>query len=49
MSSACIHAMCVYGESREIAARRTPAAVNSSPLSRRSAISSVQVEDQSKR
>ena len=48
-SSACIHATCVHGESREIAYGCTPAARNSSLLSRRSSISFVQVDDQSKR
>src|SRR5215213_1856827 len=48
-SSACIHAMCVHGESREIPAACTPACSNSVLLSRRSSISLVQVADQSKR
>jgi hypothetical protein len=48
-SSACVHATCVYGESREIAYGWTPAARNSSLLSRRSSSSFVQVDDQSKR
>jgi hypothetical protein len=48
-SSACIQAMCVHGESREIPNGRVPAASNSALLSRRSSISLVQVEDQSKR
>jgi hypothetical protein len=41
--------MCVHGESREIAYGRTPAASRSALLSRRSSISFVQVDDQSKR
>ena len=48
-SSTCIQAMCVHGESREIASGRTPAASNSVLLSRRSSISLVQVPVQSKR
>ena len=48
-SSACVHATCVQGESREIAYGWTPAARNSSLLSRRSSTSCVQVEDQSNR
>ena len=48
-SSVCDQAMCVQGESREIANGRTPTASNSALLSRRSSISLVQVEDQSKR
>jgi hypothetical protein len=48
-SSTWLHAMCVYGESRETPAMRTPAASNSALLSRRSPNSSVQVDDQSKR
>src|SRR5207237_2052888 len=48
-SSACIHATCVYGESREIANGSTPASCSSALLSRRSSSSDVQVEDQSKR
>ena len=48
-SSACIQAMCVQGESRETPKRCTPASSNSALLSRRSSISFVQVDDQSKR
>ena len=48
-SSACIHATCVYGESREIANGSTPASCSSALLSRRSSSSLVQVVDQSKR
>jgi hypothetical protein len=46
-SSACVHAMCVHGESREIPTGWTPSASNSALLSRRSSSSFVQVEDQS--
>ena len=48
-SSACFHAMCVQGESREMPKARTPASSSSVLLSRRSSISFVQVDDQSKR
>jgi hypothetical protein len=48
-SSACSHAACVYGESREIGYGWMPRSVKSAPLSRRSSSSLVQVEDQSKR
>jgi hypothetical protein len=48
-SSVCDHAMCVHGESRETPKTRTPAFSKSRLLSRRSSISSVQVDDQSKR
>jgi len=48
-SSACAHEMCVQGESRETPNGRTPAASNAALLSRRSSISFVQVDDQSKR
>jgi hypothetical protein len=41
--------MCVQGESREIPNARTFAASSSELLSRRSSISLVQVDDQSKR
>src|SRR5919198_2084174 len=43
-SSACAQAMCVHGESREMARGLTPASSNSCLLSRRSSISFVQVE-----
>ena len=49
MSSACRHATCDHGLSREIPKAVTPAASNSALLSRRSVSSSVQVLDQSKR
>ncbi len=48
-SSACIQATCVHGESRDTPNALTPASSSSALLSRRSSISSVQVEDQSKR
>ena len=48
-SSACVQAMCVHAESREIPYGWTPAAASCSLLSRRSSISFVQVDDQSKR
>src|SRR5262249_23738158 len=48
-SSACAHETCVHGESREMPNGRTPARSNSALLSRRSSISFVQVDDQSKR
>ena len=45
--SVCAHARCDQSESREIAYGRIPAAARSSPLSRRSTSSFVQVVDQS--
>ena len=48
-SSAWAHAMCVYGESREMANGWTPASSNARLLSRRSFSSSVQVALQSNR
>lgn len=48
-SSAWLHAMWVYGLSREIPYGFTPAATNSSLLSRRSSISAVHVLVQSKK
>src|SRR5512133_3490049 len=48
-SSAWLHAVCVQGESREIANGVTPASSNSGLLSRRSSSSFVQVDVQAKR
>src|SRR5262249_5249790 len=48
-SRACDHEMCVQGESRDAPKTRTSASANSALLSRRSSISFVQVDDQSKR
>jgi hypothetical protein len=48
-SSACVHATCVHGESREMPTGWTPAASKSALLSRRSSSSFVQVADQSNR
>ena len=48
-SSACSQATCDQGESREIPNARAPSASSSGLLSRRSSISLVQVDDQSKR
>src|SRR5262249_27593293 len=48
-SSACDQETCVQGESRDAPKTRTPASANSALLSRRSSISLVQVDDQSKR
>jgi hypothetical protein len=48
-SSACAQAIWVHGESREIPNVRVPVYSNSVLLSRRSSISLVQVDDQSKR
>jgi hypothetical protein len=45
--SVCAQARCDHGESREIANGQIPAAARSSPLSRRSSSSFVQVGDQS--
>ncbi len=46
-SIACVHAMCVHGESREIPTGCTPTSSNSARRSRTSSTSFMQVEDQS--
>ncbi len=48
-SSAEVNAMCVHGESHEMASGRTPAASSSGLRSRSSSSSLVHVDDQSKR